>query len=446
MKSAFKITGGKPLHGSVRIGGAKNASYKVMIAALLGEGESRILNFSHISDVTLVGQIIGYLGGSVDNSCERAYFINPDAMDSYTIKPEHGAQGRFSTMFIPALLHRFGKAVVPAPGGDKIGKRPLDRHFNGLRKLGATITVEDGNFVASCDQLVGADYTFEKNTHTGTETLIMAAVKAKGTTILKNAAQEPEVDDLIKFLNTMGANIKRTEPRTIVIEGVEKLHGAIHKLLPDRNEAVSYACTAIGTKGDVIIENARAEHLRSFLEALDQIGAGYEVGDYGIRFYYKGPLQPIKIKTAIEPGFMTDWQPLFATLLTQCEGTSTLHEAVMLKRFQYVDFLTKMGANITFTDIEVENPTSFYNFNWEEHQPGMKHAIEITGPSQLSAGSFEVFDLRHGASLIMAALMATGTTTVTQIEHVDRGYEKLDERLRSLGAQIERVQAPASKA
>lgn len=436
--SEFHVTGGTPLHGSVRIGGAKNASYKLMIASLLADTESRLLNFSRISDVELVAKIIDYLGGKTTRAGERAIFIDPSNLDSFTIDKAHGEQGRFSTMFIPPLLHRFGTAVVPAPGGDKIGKRPLDRHFDGLKSLGATVEYKDGMYIAKADKLVGTTYKFKKNSHTGTETMIMAAVKAEGKTVLENAALEPEIDDLIDYLNEMGARVRRRAYRVIEIEGVEKLSGAIHKLIPDRNEAVSYACAAIATKGDVIIENARHEHLTAFLEKLDEIGAGYEVGNYGIRFYYKGKLRAADVTTQIEPGFMTDWQPLMATVLTQCEGTSVLHETIMANRFQYVDELTKMGAKIELFNPEVSDAEKVYNFDLKNDDPKNKHAIKITGPANLQSGTFEVKDLRHGATLILAAMTATGTSIIKGIEHVDRGYEDLDGRLKSMGAKIVR--------
>lgn len=434
----FHVTGGTPLHGSVRIGGAKNASYKLMIASLLADTESRLLNFSRISDVELVSKIINYLGGKTTKAGERAIFIDPSGLNSFKIDKEHGEQGRFSTMFIPPLLARFGEARVPAPGGDKIGKRPLDRHFDGLRALGAEVTFENGMHVARAKKLIGCTYKFAKNSHTGTETMIMAAVKAEGTTILENAAMEPEIDDLIEYLNEMGARIRRRSYRVIEIEGVKKLTGAIHKLIPDRNEAVSYACAAIATKGDVIIQNARHDHLKAFLDKLDEIGAGYEVGNYGIRFFYKGPLRAADITTEIEPGFMTDWQPLMATVLTQCEGTSILHETIMADRFQYVEELTKMGAKIERFNPEVSHPEQVYNFDLENDDPKNMHAIKITGTTQLEAGEFEVKDLRHGATLILAAMSAKGTSVIKGIEHVDRGYESLDERLKSMGAKIVR--------
>ena len=435
---SFHVTGGTPLHGSVRIGGAKNASYKLMIASLLAESESRLLNFSQIADVALVSEIITYLGAKVCRAGERAIFIDPSTLTKFEINKEHGEQGRFSTMFIPPLLAKFGKAVVPAPGGDKIGKRSLDRHWDGLRALGVEVEYTDGMFVATTKKLVGATYRFPKNTHTGTETLIMAAVLAEGKTILENAAMEPEIDDLIDYLNSMGARVRRRAHRVIEIDGVKKLHGAIHKLIPDRNEAVSYACAAIATKGDVIIENARHEHLTSFLEKLEEIGAGYEVGNYGIRFFYKGPLQAADVTTEIEPGFMTDWQPLWATLATQCQGISIIHETIMANRFQYVSELQEMGTTIELYNPEVAHPEKVYNFDIKDDSPAYRHAIKIHGPAQLKAGSFTVKDLRHGATLIMAAMIADGTSIISGIEHVDRGYESLDERLRSMGANIVR--------
>lgn len=438
--STFHITGGTPLYGSVRIGGAKNASYKLMLAALLGDTESRLLNFSHISDVETVGEIIRQLGGEVTEKGERALFINRNGLHAYRLDCDQGEQGRFSTMFIPILLAQFGKAEVPAPGGDKIGKRPLDRHFDGLKAMGVNIEQKDGMFIAQTNGLHGTQYKFEKNTHTGTETLLLAAVKAKGQTILENSAEEPEIDDLIHFLNDMGARIRRRANKIIEIEGVETLNGAIHKIMPDRNEAVSYACAAIATKGDVIIENARANDLTAFLEKLDEIGAGYEIGKYGVRFYYKGKLRASDITTEIHPGFMTDWQPLWATLATQCEGESIIHETIMENRFQYMEPLISMGASIERFQPEVSHPDKLYNFNIQDDKPDAKHAIKISGPTDLHACECTVADLRHGATLILASMIAQGTSTIHGIEHVDRGYEDLDKRLVSMGAKIERVE------
>lgn len=429
------ITGGKPLHGSIRLGGAKNASYKLMIASLLANSESRLLNFSRIADVTTVADIINTLGGRAATNGERAMVIDPTNVNSHILPPETGQQGRFSSMFIPVLLAKFGKAEVPLPGGDKIGVRPLDRHYAGLEALGAKITQTDTAIVAETDGLVGTTYHFTKNSHTGTETLLMAAVLAKGTTILENAAEEPEVDDLIAFMKAMGADITR-QGRTITINGVAALQGAIHKIMPDRNEAVSYACAALVTKGDIIIENANPKHLEAFLQKVADINGGYEVGEYGIRFFYKGPLKATNVTTEIHPGFMTDWQPLFTTVLTQCEGESILHETIMESRFQHTEALIAMGATILPFQPKVIDPEVTYNFNLADDTGDTPHAVKIVGPTKLHATSTEARDLRQGATILIAALTADGTTTLTNITQIDRGYEELPERLISLGASI----------
>jgi UDP-N-acetylglucosamine 1-carboxyvinyltransferase len=433
----FVITGGTPLYGSVRVGGAKNASYKLMIAALLASSESRLLNLPDISDVELVSKIINELGAQSRNVGERTYYIQPQNFRFAKIRSEYGEQSRASTLFIPALLAKFGEAEVPLPGGDKIGKRPLERHFDGLEKMGVKFEQRDGLLIARAKRLKACDYRFEKNTHTGTETLLMAAVLAEGKTVLENAAEEPEIDDLIHFLNKMGAKIRRRAFRTIEIEGVEKLHGAIHVIMPDRNEAVSYACAAIASRGDIIVENAAHNDLRAFLEKLDEIGAGYEIGDFGIRFYYKGTLRAADVVTDIHPGFMTDWQPLFATVLCQCHGESVIHETVMQSRFQYVEDLRAMGADIEYFNPEVKDPEKFYNFNWQDNRAADWHAIKIKGPTDFHGGEFTVHDLRAGATIMLAAISAQGKTLLHNIEQIQRGYQQIEQKLISLGAKIE---------
>ena len=435
----FIVQGGKPLYGSVRVGGAKNASYKLMLAALLADTPSRILNFSHISDVYLVASLINSLGAKAMQVGERAYTIDPTGMKTDEIDPSSGEASRASTMFIPALLAKFGRAVVPFPGGDKIGARPLDRHFDGLIALGATVEVKENKIIVTAKQLKGARYRFRKSTHTGTETLIMAAVKAKGTTILENAALETEIDDLIAFLNSMGAKITRRPNRVIEIIGVTELKGAIHKIMSDHNQVVSFACAALATKGDVIVENADSEDIEAFLLKLDEIGAGYEVGHYGIRFFYKGPLKATNVKTGVHPKFKTDWQPLWVTMMTQAEGESILHETVSENRFQYVDSLNAMGANIELFNPVVENPDDVYNFNLDVDKPDNMHAARVVGPTQLHGGEFTVKDLRHGATLMIAGLIADGVTTLHDgDQHIDRGYESLEEVFQALGATISR--------
>jgi UDP-N-acetylglucosamine 1-carboxyvinyltransferase len=437
--SKYIVTGGKPLYGCVRVGGAKNASYKLMLAALLGDTPSRILNFSHISDVELVANLINSLGAKAVQVGERAYMVDPTGLNKPEIDPSSGEASRASTMFIPALLAKFGRAVVPSPGGDKIGVRPLDRHFDGLIALGAKVEQQGNTIVVSTDGLKGTTYRFRKSTHTGTETLIMAAVKAEGTTILENAALENEIDDLISFLNSMGAQITRKPDRVIEIVGVKNLHGAVHKIMPDHNQVISFACAAYATKGDVIVEDARATDIEAFLAKLDAIGAGYEVGHYGVRFFYKEPLKATDVTTEIHPGFKTDWQPLWVTMMTQANGVSILHETVTESRFQYVDSLNSMGAKIELFNPEVSNPDEVYNFNLDADKPENKHAARITGPTPLTGGEFTVKDLRHGATLMIAGLIADGTTILHDDgEHIDRGYESLDKIFQALGASITR--------
>lgn len=435
----FIIKGGRPLKGAVRLGGAKNASFKLMIASLLTKGESRLLNFSTIADVEITKKIIESLGAKVENCGERTLFINGARIITSVVPKDLGLASRASTMFVGPLLARLKRAVVPLPGGDKLGKRPLDRHFAGLKTLGAKVKFTNGMFEVTAPQLKGTYYKFPKNSHTGTETLIMTAVLAEGKTILDNAAQEPEVDDLISFLNKMGAKIKRIKPRKIEITGVKELRPAIYKIMPDRNEAVSYAVAAIATQGDIVVENAVKAHLLAFLDQLEKAGGGFEFGNYGIRFFYKGRLKATDITTQPHPKFMTDWQPLWSVLATQSRGKTTIIETVALNRFQYVPYLQKMGAKVSFIQPAPKDPSKFYNFNLENDKPEFHHGIQIQGTVELKAVKARIPDLRAGATLVLAGLVAKGKTVLTNIEQIDRGYENLDGRLMELGAKIKRV-------
>lgn len=438
LSSTIVVTGGTPLKGVVTLGGAKNASYKLMIASILADSPSRILNLPLIADVNRVAKIIEELGGQVTESGPRTMVIDPTALKQSEIKLTHGEASRASTLFVGPLLTKFRRAVVPLPGGDKIGKRPLGRHLDGLEKLGVKWRLTDQYLEMEASELKGTTYRFDKNTHTGTETIMMAAVMAEGKTILENAALEPEIDDLISFLNEMGARIRRRAFKVIEIEGVPSLHGAIYKVMPDRNEAVSYACAAISTKGDIVIENARHQDLTAFLDKLAEAGAGYEIGNYGIRFFYRGPLRATDVMTEIHPGFMTDWQPLWATLIAGAQGTSIIHETVMQNRFQYVADLAKMGAKIEKFDPEVAHPDQVYNFDWQDHRESDIHAIKITGPTEFQGGEFEVHDLRAGATILLAAIGGHGTTILHHADQIDRGYEQIDQKLAALGAKIVR--------
>lgn len=439
MADKLIIKGGTPLKGVVRLGGAKNSSYKLMIASLLCPHENRLLNFSQIADVELVKQIIQKLGPNIYSAGERTLFINSAKLSSSIIPQDLGLASRASCLFLAPLLARTKKALVPLPGGDKIGPRPLDRHFTGLKALGVKLTVKNNLIQASCPQLLGSTYSFAKPTHTGTETMLMAAVLAKGKTILYNAALEPEVDDLINFLTQMGAKITRFANRVIEIEGVKELKPVIYKVMPDRNEAVSYAIAALITHGDIVVENAREKDLAVFLAKLQKTGAGIEKADYGLRFFYQKPLTAVDITTEPHPGFMTDWQPLWSVLATQCQETSQIIETVFTSRFQFVKDLQSMGAKIEFFQPQVTNLEEFYNFNLKDDQLVNFHGIKVKGITPLTGKTITITDIRAGATLALAGLAASGKTTLIGLEHIDRGYENFAGRLSKLGANIIRI-------
>jgi len=435
----YIIKGGKPLKGAVRIGGAKNSGFKLMIASLLADGQSRLLNISKIGDVETTKQIIKEIGGKIKSPGKGTIFINPDSLKNYHISEKLAYKSRGSIMFAGPLVSRFGQAVIPLPGGCDIGQRPIERHLEGLRALGIKVETKDCFINLSATHIKGGKYRFPKNSHTGTETLIMAAVKAEGETLLENAALEIEVDDLIDFLNKMGANVKRLPNRKILIKGVKKLKGVIHKAIPDRNEAISYACAALATQGDIIIENANKEHLEIFLKKVEEIGGKYETGPYGIRFWYDGPLKATNVTTTSHPGFMTDWQALWVTLMTQASGKSEIIETIYEYRFGYVKDLVKMGAKIEFFNPNIKDPASFYNFNLDDDNPKNSHGVRVFGQTLLKGFDLKVSDLRAGATLVLAALIAKGQSTLSDPGHIQRGYEDLDIRLRKLGADIKKI-------
>ena len=436
--TSFKIIGGTPLKGAVRLGGAKNASFKLMIAAACGEGESRLLNMSKIGDVDVTYKTLDAIGIKVSRPGDNTVYVVGDGLSTDTIPRFTGEKTRAATLFAGLLLNKKKRAVIPLPGGCSLGDRPIERHLDGLRAMGAVVECnEDGIVMDAPHGLHGATYHFDKKSHTGTEALVIASVLASGKSIIENAAQEPEVDDLIEFFNKMGAHVKRSG-ENIEIEGVKKLHGATHYVMPDRNEAVSYATMAIATKGDIIVEGAREGDIRAFLQKLDAIGGKYELAPYGIRFWYEQPLVAADIETGPEPGFMTDWQPLWTTMLTQATGTSTVIEAVHNNRLAFTSELNKMGAHIELFDPALPDPSSTYQFAWPERVHNF-HAAKVVGPTPLHGERMTVPDLRGGATLVMAAIIASGESTIDNIELIERGYENFDERLRNLSANIVRI-------
>ncbi len=435
---SYQVRGGKELIGEVSVSGAKNVALKAMVAACLTTDEVIIENIPRISDLFAMVDIIKKLGGEVKIENHTAY-VHANKFIGSKISLDDASHTRTSSMFLAPLLARAGKAVIPNPGGCRLGTRPIDRTVNGLRQMGARINYnsEDGYFYADIDgQFQGTTYTFEKNTHTGTETLLIAAAVSEGKTILKNAAEEPEVDELIEFLNSMGAHIQRPEPRVIEIQGVDKLHGTTLRIQPDRNEIVTFAAAALITEGDIFIKEVKKSHVREFLEKVEEAGGGVEEKNNGIRFYYKSQLSATNIMTKPYPGFMTDWQAPWAVLMTRAKGVSIIHETVFESRFGYVHELKKMGANITLFKPSVENPEEIYNFNPEDDSNEFFHAARINGPVHLHNAVVNITDLRAGATLVIAALAAKGETVIHGIEIIKRGYENFDERLRRLGADI----------
>lgn len=437
----FEITGGKKLFGEVSVSGAKNVALKALVAACLTEETVVIENIPLISDFYVMMDLIKELGGIIrlkDNTATVcvAQFKNKK------IPLEKAAEVRTSVMLLAPLLARLGKATVPNPGGCRIGARPLDRVVAGLNSIGANVTYnsDDGYFHGKVNgRLTGTTFRFDKNTHTGTETLLIAASLAKGKTVIENAAQEPEIDELIDLLNAMGASIRRVSKRVIEIEGVEKMHGVTYRIGPDRNEVVTFGIAAIITGGDIFVREVRKKDIAEFLQKLEEAGGGYEIKDDGIRFFSKGELVSTDITTKPNPGFMTDWQAPWAVLMTQANGQSIIHETVYEDRFGYVKELLKMGTKIEFFNPYVNNPHEFYNFNISDDKEELFHAIKINGPTKLHNGVLQISDLRAGATLVLASLAAKGESVIFGVEHIDRGYEKFDMRLKGLGATIRRV-------
>lgn len=434
------IGGGKKLRGSLTISGAKNVALKACVASLLTDEPVTITNVPDIADVSLMLEVVRSLG--VDYRREGGSVVFHKKNGNGTKVPlDVGARLRTSSMVIGPLLARFGSATIPNPGGCRLGARPIDRHIEGLERMGATIDYhsDDGYFYAAADGLTGIEYTFEKNTHTGTETLILAAVLARGVTTLKNAAQEVEIDDLIALLVSMGANIDRTQSREIRIEGVESLHGTTYDIMGDRNEEVTYAIAAALTDGDVTVHRSEIANMDAFIDVFEKAGGGYEQIDEGTtRYFRKRPLVAVDVTTQIHPGFMTDWQAPWAVLMTQATGESHIHETVFERRFSYVSELKKMGANITFYTPDVEDPETFYNFNWSDKPESHFQGITIVGPSPLHNAVMSISDLRAGATLVLAALVAEGMSYIYGVDQIDRGYEAIEKKLAGIGADIQR--------
>lgn len=435
----FIVKGGNKLHGTVVVSGAKNAALKALVAACMTDETVTIHNIPLIADIFVMIDIMKILGADIKLN-DHSIHIRMKHFARRSIPLDKAALARTSAMLIAPLLARTGEAIIPNPGGCRLGARPIDRTTEGISKMNTDIKYysDDGYFHAKTTGLQGINYTFTKNTHTGTETMILAAVLADGVTILSNAAEEPEINDLIALLNLMGGNVKRTAKREITINGVRKLHGAEFTISPDRIEVVTFAIAAVITRGDVFIKDAHKTNIAAFLDKYKQSGAGIEEKTDGIRFYAKADLKAVDVTTNIHPGFLTDWQAPWAVFMTHAVGTSVIHETVFENKLGYVHDLNKMGAHMELFNLPVENKEEVYNFNIQDDKPEYFHAVRITGPKQLHEAVMTTLDIRAGAAVVLAGLAAHGTSTIYGVEKLDRGYEKFEERLNKLGGDIRR--------
>ncbi len=412
------INGGVKLEGEIRISGAKNAVLPILAATLLADGPATIENVPHLHDVTTTVELLGCMGVMVSIDEKLSVEVDSSTIKNYTAPYHLVKTMRSSILVLGPLLARFGEAEVSLPGGCAIGSRPVDLHIKGLQDMGAEIDVSNGYIHAKAKRLKGARLIMDIVTVTGTENLMMAAALADGTTIIENAAREPEVVDLANFINAMGGDISGAGTDTIVIEGVEKLHGTRYRVLPDRIETGTYLVAAAITGGSIKVKDTEPHLLDAVIEKLREAGAKIEIGEDWISLDMEGKRpKAVNVRTAPYPAFPTDMQAQFAALNTIAEGTSTVVETVFENRFMHVQELKRMGA-----DIEIEGNTAI-----------------IRGIDKLTSAPVMATDLRASASLIIAGLVASGETEVQRIYHIDRGYENIEEKLALLGAKIRRA-------
>jgi UDP-N-acetylglucosamine 1-carboxyvinyltransferase len=419
------IRGGRTLRGEVLISGAKNAALPELCAALLSDRPVTLHNVPRLQDVATMLKLIRNMGVIAERDDNGTVRIDAGPLNAPEAPYELVKTMRASVLALGPLLARFGKAKVSLPGGCAIGSRPVDQHIKGLQAMGAEIVVEHGYMVASLAtgrrRLHGARVTTDMVTVTGTENFLMAATLAEGETVLENAAQEPEISDLAEMLIAMGAQIEGHGTRRIRIEGVDRLHSCTHQVVADRIEAGTFLCAVAATGGDAFLRHGRADHLDAVIEKLREAGARVTAVDGGIRVQSEGRLRAQTFRTTEYPGFPTDMQAQFMALNVIAEGTSTVTETIFENRFMHVDEMLRLGARI---------------------QTDGKVAV-IEGVPQLSGATVMATDLRASASLVIAGLVAEGETLVDRIYHLDRGYDRMESKLRGLGADIERVAGPA---
>ena len=435
----YRVSGGRPLGGEITVAGAKNAAPKLIIAALLAAEPSVLENVPRIGEVQLTLRICDALGVRWRWLDEATLEIDPSTVTDWRIPADVSPEHRSCVIFVAALLYRMGRAQIASIGGDAIGARPIDFHLKALRALGVDIERDGGIRRFRCESLRGADLRLDYPSVGATEQVLIAAAGAVGRTVVRNAAIEPEVGNLVGFLRAMGARIKRRGRRTWVIRGVASLRGARHRVVGDRLEAASYAAAAVATGGDLFVRGADPEHLHAFLGALRQAGGRCDVDAAGIRFRGPRTLRRVTVDTAPHPGFMTDWQPPLVVLLTQANGVSIVHETVYERRLGYVDALVEMGAAV---DLHTRClGTAACRFR----DRGCQHSAVISGPTPLVAGELEVPDLRAGFAYLLAALVANGESTLSQVSNIERGYQGVLAKIEQMGGQIEeRITGPAA--
>ena len=413
----FVINGGRPLHGEVRISGAKNAAVAILPAVLLSDGPCVIENLPDISDVSTILRTMQSLGAQIRMINRSTVEIDPRHVNSFVVSKKMAEGMRASSYFLGALLGRMLRARVAPPGGCDFGVRPIDQHIKGFEALGAKMSIENGMVDAKAMSLTGCLIYLDVVSVGATINIMLAAAKADGLTIIENAAREPHIVDLANFLNSMGANIMGAGTGVIKIRGVKHLSGADYSIIPDQIEAGTYMAAAVATRGDILVTNVTPKHLESIIAKLRETGAEITEFDESVRVKMTHRPRKCNVKTMPHPGFPTDMQPQIAAVLSIADGTSIITEGVWDSRFRYVEQLTFMGA-----DIQVDG----------------KMAV-ITGVEKLKPSPVRAVDLRAGAAMIIAGLSAEGTTEIEEIDHIDRGYENVVEKFSALGADIKRV-------
>jgi UDP-N-acetylglucosamine 1-carboxyvinyltransferase len=439
MRDYIRLRGGKPLIGEIILKGAKNVVPKAMVAALLTSESCTLYDVPKIEDVGIIRALIERMGGDVEEVRPGTLRITASNLKNLTHKDLEDITGRsrIPILMCGPLLHRFGSVVLPKSGGCKIGPRPINLHLKALEIMGAKQEFgPDNSETLHASELHGGKVTLDYPSVGATEQALLTSVLAKGITEIHNAAVEPEIMDFIALLQKMGAIIEVDTDRVIRVEGVEKLGGYKHHPITDRNEAVSWACAALATDGEIYVKGASQTAMMTFLNKYRQVGGGFDITYDGITFYREAKeLSQINIATDVHPGYMTDWQQPFVIVLTQANGTSIVGESVYESRFGYIEALKKMGAKITLKQGTAPTLKVF-----KTRRPAFQHVI-IKGPTSLRGVSVEVPDLRAGFSYIVAALTAKGDTTIKSFSVLGRGYEQLLAKLQSLGAEILEIKA-----